>query len=453
MPPANDSSIIDPDAALEFADEPATDARPQRSPWTILIVDDDRAIHEVTRIALSDVQFEGRPLRFLSACSAAEGRTLLAAHPEIALILLDVVMETDVAGLDLIRFVRFELGNPLVRIVLRTGQPGQAPERRIIVEYDISDYKTKVELTSPKLFTTVVTALRLYRQLRELAEHRQRALAVAAAQRRFFPGEFLQMLGKSEITEVALGDQIQREMTVMFADIREFTARSEDLSPADCFTFVNRVFAKICPIVRAYRGFIDKFLGDGFLALFPESAEDAVQAALAIQRCLDEFNAAEPSSAVRLGIGLHTGPVMLGTVGEPERMEATVLSDVVNLAARVEALTKQYGASVVLSEQTLARIDPHAHELRSIGQVHVRGKRQHFAAFELIEADPERVRERKRASAAEFAAGLDRFHRGDFAESSVHFKRVLLADPADEAARLYLQRAAENLLAEAQRRP
>lgn len=440
------------DGTLDFADEPAEEVSSGLPPWTILIVDDEDAIHEVTQLALADISFEARPLHFLSARSAAEGRALLAANPEIALVLLDVVMETDTAGLDLVRFVRSELGNALVRIVLRTGQPGQAPERRIIVEYDVSDYKTKIELTSPKLFTTVVTALRLYRQLRELAEHRQRALATAAALRRFFPGEFLRMLGKSEITEVALGDQIQREMTVMFADIRGFTARSADLSPADCFAFINRVFAEICPIVRAHHGFIDKFLGDGFLALFPESAEEAVQAALAIQRRLSEFNAAEPSAGVRLGIGLHTGPVMLGTVGEPERMEATVLSDVVNLAARVEALTKQYGASVVLSEQTLARIDPHAHELRSIGQVRVPGKRQHFAAFELIEADPERVRERKRANAAEFTAGLERLLGGDFAGASVHFKRVLDADPADEAARLYLQRAAENLLAEATRR-
>lgn len=168
----------DEHSQLQFADERAPVASAAREPWTIFLVDDEESVHEVTRLALTDVTFEGRPLQFVSARSATEASVRLAEHPGAALILLDVVMETDTAGLAFIEYVRRELGNPFIRIALRTGQPGQAPERRVIVDYDISDYKTKSELTSTRLFLTVIGALRMYRQLHELETHRR--LAVAA---------------------------------------------------------------------------------------------------------------------------------------------------------------------------------------------------------------------------------------------------------------------------------
>lgn len=435
----------DEHSQLQFADERAPVASAEREPWTILLVDDEESVHEVTRLALTDVTFEGRPLQFISARSALEARARLAEHPGAALILLDVVMETETAGLAFVEYVRRELNNPFIRIALRTGQPGQAPERRVIVDYDISDYKTKSELTSTRLFLTVIGALRMYRQLHELETHRRLAVAAADAQRRFFPREFLDLLGKQSITQVALGDQIQREITVMFADIRGFTARAETMSPAECFAFVNAVFAAICPLVREHRGFIDKFLGDGFLALFPGPAEDAVAAAVAIQRRLAALNEDRPEGPVRLGIGLHTGVVMMGTVGELERMEATVLSDDVNIAARIEALTKHYDANVVCSEQTLQRLDTGAHQVRSFGHVRIPGKRREIAVFELIEADPAPVCARKRVSAAEFAAGLEHLRCAEFAAAGERFRRVLDADPGDGAARLYLQRATEGI--------
>ena len=127
--------------------------------WTIAVIDDDAAVHEGTRFALYDYSLNGLGLRILSAYSAAEGRRLLEAEPDIAVVFLDVVMETDTAGLELVDFIRNELKNETVRIVLRTGQPGQAPERRVIVDYDINDYKAKTELTADKLFTTLTSAL------------------------------------------------------------------------------------------------------------------------------------------------------------------------------------------------------------------------------------------------------------------------------------------------------
>lgn len=130
------------------------------NPWQVLIVDDEPDIHHATRLALSNIQYKSRPLALLNAYSGAEAARMLQANPRIALILLDVVMETEDAGLRLVHQIRNEMKNGLVRIVLRTGQPGQAPEQRVILDYDINDYKTKTELTVQKLYTTVIASLR-----------------------------------------------------------------------------------------------------------------------------------------------------------------------------------------------------------------------------------------------------------------------------------------------------
>ncbi len=143
--------------------------KPPTVHWKVLIVDDEPAIHGVTVMVLSGLRFRDRGLKFLSAHNSTQARELLAEHDDIALILLDVVMESDDAGLQLVRYIRDELHNDLVRIILRTGQPGQAPERQVILEYDINDYKEKTELTAQKLSTAVVAALRGYLALVEVA--------------------------------------------------------------------------------------------------------------------------------------------------------------------------------------------------------------------------------------------------------------------------------------------
>lgn len=134
-------------------------------PWKILIADDEEEVHQVTAVAMIDVRFKGRPLEFLHAYSAAEARQVLAQHPDMAIILLDVVMEEEDAGLRLVRHIREEMRNRSLRIVLRTGQPGQAPERDVVIDYDINDYKAKTELTRQKLLTCVISALRSYEDI------------------------------------------------------------------------------------------------------------------------------------------------------------------------------------------------------------------------------------------------------------------------------------------------
>lgn len=166
------SSTMDQDFA--FAPEDGHSVAAADSPgWKVLIVDDEPGVHDVTKLALKNFDFDGRGLHFLHALSAAEARQILAVEQDIALILVDVVMETEHAGLDLVRHLREELKNSLIRVVLRTGQPGQAPERTVIRQYDINDYKEKTELTAQKLFSTVFTSLRSYRDLAALDANRR----------------------------------------------------------------------------------------------------------------------------------------------------------------------------------------------------------------------------------------------------------------------------------------
>ncbi|RUO24269.1 diguanylate phosphodiesterase [Aliidiomarina minuta] len=163
------------DDQLVFADQAdnSDDSQSIIIPWVILIVDDEEEVHSVTRLVLSGVILDGRPLAYLHAYSAAEALEILSQRDDIALTLLDVVMETDDAGLRAVKAIREDLNNDEIRIVLRTGQPGQAPEERVIMEYDINDYKTKTELTRSKLLTTVVSALRSYQQIRTINESRR----------------------------------------------------------------------------------------------------------------------------------------------------------------------------------------------------------------------------------------------------------------------------------------
>lgn len=158
-----------------FADDPVNPQEALNERWKILIVDDEPEVHAVTRLALSDFQFLGRGLEFHSAESGAAGCELIRQHPDAAIILLDVVMETDDAGLKVARYIREDLDNHFTRIILRTGQPGQAPERTVIINYDINDYKSKTELTAQKLFTAVMSSLRSYRDIMSI-EHSRRGL-------------------------------------------------------------------------------------------------------------------------------------------------------------------------------------------------------------------------------------------------------------------------------------
>ncbi|TMJ35112.1 MAG: DUF3369 domain-containing protein [Alphaproteobacteria bacterium] len=192
------------DDIVHLVDDP--DERPrldQGRRWKIAVIDDDPAVHDGTRFALGDYRLNSEGLEILSAYSAIEGRELLRSHPDVAVVLLDVIMESDTAGLDLVEFIRQELKNETVRIILRTGQPGQAPERRVIVDYDINDYKAKTELTADKLFTALTAALRGYQQLQRMVETRRGLEIIIEAASTLFDFKSMQRLAEGVLTQIA----------------------------------------------------------------------------------------------------------------------------------------------------------------------------------------------------------------------------------------------------------
>jgi len=191
------------DDIVHLIDDPSDQVPEQGPRWKVAVIDDEPAVHDGTRFALSDYRLNGQGLDILSAYSAAEGRELMRSHPDVAVVLLDVIMESDTAGLNLVEFIRDELKNDTVRIILRTGQPGQAPERRVIVDYDINDYKAKTELTADKLFTALTAALRSYQQLQRMVETRRGLEMIIEAASTLFDFKSMQRLAEGVLTQIA----------------------------------------------------------------------------------------------------------------------------------------------------------------------------------------------------------------------------------------------------------
>src|ERR1700739_3002958 len=196
--------MAEQDDVLHLIDD--TETAPETSTarkWKVAVIDDEEAVTEGTRFALSDYNLNGQTLEILSAYSAADGRDLMRAHPDIAAVLLDVIMETDSAGLDLVEFIRRDLKNETVRIILRTGQPGQAPERRVIVDYDINDYKAKTELTADKLFTALTASLRSYQPLERMVQPRRGLEIIIDAASTLYDFKSMQRLAEGVLTQIA----------------------------------------------------------------------------------------------------------------------------------------------------------------------------------------------------------------------------------------------------------
>src|SRR5712672_1730797 len=191
------------DDIVHLIDDPGDEPPEQGPRWKIAVIDDEPAVHDGTRFALHDYRLNGQGLEILSAYSAAEGREPMRSPPDVAVVLLDVIMESDTAGLGLVEFIRKELKNETVRIILRTGQPGQAPERRVIVDYDINDYKAKTELTADKLFTALTAALRSHQQLERMVQTRRGLEIIIEAASALFDFKSMQRLAEGVLTQIA----------------------------------------------------------------------------------------------------------------------------------------------------------------------------------------------------------------------------------------------------------
>jgi class 3 adenylate cyclase/HAMP domain-containing protein len=307
------------------------------------------------------------------------------------------------------------------------------------------DFETQIDLRSGDELGMLANAFNL--MVREIRTYSKGLEETNLAYARFVPKEFLEQLGQDNIVDVRLGQQVQKQMTVLFSDIRSFTSISEGMSPRDNFDFINSYLGVVSPIIRKNGGFIDKFIGDGIMALFPNSAEGAVRAAVEMQHSLKTFNDEGKDSgrpSIRVGVGLHCGNLMLGTVGETQRMDGTVISDAVNLASRLEGITKEFGARIIVSERVIESFSrENLFYARYLGMATVKGKANALRVFEIIDGEEEDAARRKIISKASFEKGVKAFEREDYLRAQRLFRRVLRLYKGDVAAQSYLSKCDE----------
>lgn len=277
------------------------------------------------------------------------------------------------------------------------------------------------------------------RMSRAISEHLREIQNLTESYRRFVPEPFLYYLKLESITKAELGLQVQKNMTVLFADIRGFTTLSEQLTPQQNFDFLNRYLSRIGPVIREHNGFIDKYIGDAVMALFPERAENALEAALAMLQAVDFLNeewTAEGYSAISIGIGIHTGPLMLGIIGESARLQTTVIADSVNLASRLESLTKVLQANILISQETLKSLpDAQFLPIRHIGKVRVAGKKQAIGVCEVLVGLDATVKWQREMQDTDLQRAIRHYQQGDFQQSLLLL--AVLRDEYDPVVALY----------------
>lgn len=282
-----------------------------------------------------------------------------------------------------------------------------------------------------------------------IQDYSARLEALVDAYGRFVPHDLLRLLDKDSILDVHLGDQTEKEMSVLFSDIRNFTSISERLTPQENFNFINNYLSRVGPHIRAHKGIIDKYIGDAVMALFPGSVDDALDAALKMLNVTNAYNTDprnEGSPSVKIGIGLHVGKVMLGTIGETERMDGTVISDSVNLASRLEGMSKKYGSSVIISDAVVKKIGrKDKYLVRQVDKVSVAGKTDVISLYEVFNEDDLLQRSLKASTLNSYNRALASFYDRDFQSAESIFSEIVANNENDLPARLYRDRARELL--------
>ncbi|WP_189682841.1 ATP-binding protein [Seohaeicola zhoushanensis] len=392
--------------------------------YKVLVVDDDPVNLQVLK---NYMRLEG--FEVVLASDGENALRLVSDGYEADIVLLDVMMPR-MSGYEVCARLRETYPAARLPIVMLTAK-NRVEDLQAGFNVGATDYLTKP-------FSRQELSARMHSHI-ELTR-------VSTAYERFVPVEFLDFLKRDSIVDIHLGDNVERQMTVMFTDIRGYTSIAEQASPAESFQFLATYFARIGPIIQESGGVVNNYLGDGVMALFPGDPGDAVKAAIGIQRELRRLNidrAALGKSPISTGIGLHCGDLVMGILGDKYRLNGNVVSDTVNVAARLETLTSQCGIGVAASAAVVSRLDrEHKQFCRRLTKVQVVGKSSAIDVFELFAgADAAEIR-MKQSSRAEFEAAGKQFLRSQFARARAEFAEIHQKNPNDEAARWMADRAA-----------
>ncbi len=445
------------------------------TPRILLVDDDPDNLFLLEELLLSEGYVP------LSAASGEEALEI-AAESIPDLVLLDVMMP-QMNGFEVCRCLRENEKLQAVPVIFLTAL-NDDDSRMQGLEMMGDDYLTK-PINSKLLLTKIASILRLSQMRSQQSESaisqrvkEQSRQQIAAAWeineyisekfRLFVPEQYLNRIAPQGVESIQLGNAREEEISVLFCDIRGFTAIAESQSAMETFEWLNAFFTQMSRAITAHHGFIDKFLGDALLAVFDRAenhAEDALNAAVMMRQTLAEFNRDRHQynleQPVNVGIGIHTGVGLIGTVGSDSRMDSTVIGDVVNTAARLEELTKLYGCPILASGTTIAHVEgnfrsadleanghsefscpiaPTSYSTRWVDRVTPRGKRMVLDLYEILGTPTQVLDRAKLQSHSCYNAGIQAWHQKDFAHALAYFHQVVEQNPSDTIAKLYVER-------------
>ncbi|MEL0456605.1 tetratricopeptide repeat protein [Flavobacteriaceae bacterium SZ-1-7] len=390
----------------------------------ILIVDDEPINRRVLENHLNLAGYQ-----VFEASNGKEALELVDNN-DFDLILLDIMMPR-MSGYEVCEIIRKTYSPSELPIVMLTAKNRVSD---LVTGFNLgaNDYLTK-PFSKNELLSRIKMHLNLY--------------GIHKATSRFVPSAFLKSVGREAITDVVLGDFTEKEVTVMFADVRDYTNLSESMTPKQNFKFVNAYVGRMGPLIQNNGGFVNQYLGDGIMALFPENAGHALQASIEMQKTIHEYNKrriSEGFKPISVGIGLHTGDLVMGIIGDSERNDTAIIADTVNTASRMEGVTKHYGANIIVSEDALNTIEnKDDFNFRYLGKVRVKGKNKSVGIYECFDGDETESKEQKLKTKSTFEKGLKYFFNKEFPKASAAFDKVLSKNPQDYVASYFITKSAE----------
>ena len=391
----------------------------------ILIVDDEPVNLQVLNNHLTQAGYG-----VTQAGSGAEALEFIEAGHQFDLIILDIMMPR-ISGYEVCRKIRESYLTSELPIVMLTAK-NQVSDLVEGFNTGANDYLSK-PFSKSELLSRIRTHLHLHR--------------IHRASSKFVPYAFLRSIGRASITEVKLGDLAEKEVAVFFSDIRGYTTFAENMTPEENFNLVNTYVGLMGPVIQENNGFVNQYLGDAIMAIFPMDMSHALNAAIAMQKVLQVYNESrikEQKPPLKVGMGLHIGQLMMGIIGDKNRFEPATIADTVNTASRMEGLTKYYGANILISENCMAKIkNKEAFNFRYLGKVQLKGRHKTVGVYECFDGDFPGIRDLKIQTKALFDEGLSHFFNRDFLQAQLLMKEVMDANAADLIAQFFYKRAAK----------
>jgi adenylate cyclase len=316
--------------------------------------------------------------------------------------------------------------------------------RKESLQYSAADLKFLITVAQ-QASSAIESAILYEKNIREAKEREEAMRRIYEVTNRFVPHEFIRSLGRTVITDIQLGDQVEKIVTVLFSDIREYTSLAEKMTPEENFRFVCSFNERIGPIIREHHGFINQYLGDAIMAIFPGHASDALAAAVQMHEAVALMNESRLRSnqlPIKIGVGMHTGPLIMGITGDLERLDATTIADTVNTASRLEGLTKYFKVNILLSEASMRNLEsPDAFHLRHLGPVQLKGKMEAIGVYECFNGASAEELDKKLTALPVFRQGVSAYFNKSFDHASHHFAEALDIYPEDITAKMFLERS------------